>query len=76
MADFEKETTKKMNDTIADVKKKAKDEVHQAEKTAKKKIAEAKGENKLFKKKKRGIRGGLCGRFGRTYGNACRKIRI
>lgn len=52
MADFEKETTKKMNDTIADVKKKAKDEVHQAEKTAKEKIAEAKGENKLFKKKK------------------------
>lgn len=52
MADFEKETTKKMNDTIADVKKKAKDEVRQAEKTAKEKIAEAKGENKLFKKKK------------------------
>lgn len=52
MADFEKETTKKMNDTIADVKKKAKDEVCQAEKTAKEKIAEAKGENKLFKKKK------------------------
>lgn len=52
MADFEKETTKKMNDTIAEVKKKAKDEVHQAEKTAKEKIAEAKGENKLFKKKK------------------------
>lgn len=52
MADFEKETTKKMNDTIADVKKKAKDEVRQAEKTAKDKIAEAKGENKLFKKKK------------------------
>lgn len=52
MADFEKETTKKMNDTIADVKKKAKDEVHHAEKTAKEKIAEAKGENKLFKKKK------------------------
>ncbi len=52
MADFEKETTKKMNDTITDVKKKAKDEVHQAEKTAKEKIAEAKGENKLFKKKK------------------------
>ena len=52
MADFEKETTKKMNGTIADVKKKAKDEVHQAEKTAKEKIAEAKGENKLFKKKK------------------------
>ena len=52
MADFEKETIKKMNDTIADVKKKAKDEVHQAEKTAKEKIAEAKGENKLFKKKK------------------------
>ena len=52
MADFEKETTKKMNDTISDVKKKAKDEVHQAEKTAKEKIAEAKGENKLFKKKK------------------------
>lgn len=52
MADFEKETTKKMNDNIADVKKKAKDEVHQAEKTAKEKIAEAKGENKLFKKKK------------------------
>lgn len=52
MADFEKETTKKMNDTIADVKKKAKDEVSQAEKTAKEKIAEAKGENKLFKKKK------------------------
>lgn len=52
MADFEKETTKKMKDTIADVKKKAKDEVHQAEKTAKEKIAEAKGENKLFKKKK------------------------
>ena len=52
MADFEKETTKKMNDTIADVKKKAKDEVHQAEKTAKEKNAEAKGENKLFKKKK------------------------
>lgn len=53
MADFEKETTKKMNDTIADVKKKAKDEVHQAEKNSKKKkIAEAKGENKLFKKKK------------------------
>ena len=51
MADFEKETTKKMNDTIA-VKKKAKDEVRQAEKTAKEKIAEAKGENKLFKKKK------------------------
>ena len=44
MADFEKETTKKMNDTI--------DEVRQAEKTAKEKIAEAKGENKLFKKKK------------------------
>lgn len=52
MADFEKETTKKMNDTIADVKKKAKDEVRQSEKTAKEKIAEAKGENKLFKKKK------------------------
>lgn len=52
MADFEKETTKKMNDTIADVKKNAKDEVRQAEKTAKEKIAEAKGENKLFKKKK------------------------
>lgn len=52
MADFEKETTKKMNDAIADVKKKAKDEVRQAEKTAKEKIAEAKGENKLFKKKK------------------------
>lgn len=52
IADFEKETTKKMNDTIADVKKKAKDEVRQAEKTAKEKIAEAKGENKLFKKKK------------------------
>lgn len=52
MADFEKETTKKMNDTISDVKKKAKDEVRQAEKTAKEKIAEAKGENKLFKKKK------------------------
>lgn len=52
MADFEKETTKKMNDTIAEVKKKAKDEVRQAEKTAKEKIAEAKGENKLFKKKK------------------------
>ena len=52
MAVFEKETTKKMNDTIADVKKKAKDEVRQAEKTAKEKIAEAKGENKLFKKKK------------------------
>lgn len=52
MADFEKETTKKMNDTIADVKKKTKDEVRQAEKTAKEKIAEAKGENKLFKKKK------------------------
>ena len=52
MADFEKETTKNMNDTIADVKKKAKDEVRQAEKTAKEKIAEAKGENKLFKKKK------------------------
>ena len=52
MADFEKETTKKMNDTIADVKKKAKDEVRQTEKTAKEKIAEAKGENKLFKKKK------------------------
>lgn len=52
MADFEKETTKKINDTIADVKKKAKDEVRQAEKTAKEKIAEAKGENKLFKKKK------------------------
>ncbi len=52
MADFEKETTKKMNDTIADVKKKAKDEVRQAEKTANEKIAEAKGENKLFKKKK------------------------
>lgn len=52
MADFEKETTKKMNDTIADVKKKAKDEVRQAEKTAKEKIADAKGENKLFKKKK------------------------
>lgn len=52
MADFEKETTKKMNDTIADVKKKAKDEVRQAEKTAKEKISEAKGENKLFKKKK------------------------
>lgn len=52
MADFEKETIKKMNDTIADVKKKAKDEVRQAEKTAKEKIAEAKGENKLFKKKK------------------------
>lgn len=52
MVDFEKETTKKMNDTIADVKKKAKDEVRQAEKTAKEKIAEAKGENKLFKKKK------------------------
>ena len=52
MADFEKETTKKMNDTIADVKKKAKDEVRQAEKTAKEKIAEAKGENKLFNKKK------------------------
>lgn len=52
VADFEKETTKKMNDTIADVKKKAKDEVRQAEKTAKEKIAEAKGENKLFKKKK------------------------
>lgn len=52
MADFEKETTKKMNDTIADVKKKAKDEVRQVEKTAKEKIAEAKGENKLFKKKK------------------------
>lgn len=52
MADFEKETTKKKNDTIADVKKKAKDEVRQAEKTAKEKIAEAKGENKLFKKKK------------------------
>lgn len=52
MADFEKETTKKMNDTIADVKNKAKDEVRQAEKTAKEKIAEAKGENKLFKKKK------------------------
>ena len=52
MADFEKETTKKMNDTMADVKKKAKDEVRQAEKTAKEKIAEAKGENKLFKKKK------------------------
>ena len=52
MADFEKETTKKMNDTIADDKKKAKDEVRQAEKTAKEKIAEAKGENKLFKKKK------------------------
>lgn len=52
MADFEKETTKKMNDTIADVKKEAKDEVRQAEKTAKEKIAEAKGENKLFKKKK------------------------
>lgn len=52
MADFEKETTKKMNDTIADVKKKAKDEVRQAEKTAKEKIAEAKGDNKLFKKKK------------------------
>ena len=52
MADFEIETTKKMNDTIADVKKKAKDEVRQAEKTAKEKIAEAKGENKLFKKKK------------------------
>lgn len=52
MADFEKETTKKMNGTIADVKKKAKDEVRQAEKTAKEKIAEAKGENKLFKKKK------------------------
>ena len=52
MADFEKETTKKMNDTIADVKKKAKDEVRQAEKTAKENIAEAKGENKLFKKKK------------------------
>lgn len=52
MADFEKETTKKMNETIADVKKKAKDEVRQAEKTAKEKIAEAKGENKLFKKKK------------------------
>lgn len=52
MADFEKETTKKMNDTIADVKKKAKDEVRQAEKTAKEKIAEAKGENRLFKKKK------------------------
>lgn len=52
MADFEKETTKKMNDTIADVKKKAKDEVRQAEKTAKEKIVEAKGENKLFKKKK------------------------
>lgn len=52
MADFEKETTNKMNDTIADVKKKAKDEVRQAEKTAKEKIAEAKGENKLFKKKK------------------------
>lgn len=52
MADFEKETTKKMNDTITDVKKKAKDEVRQSEKTAKEKIAEAKGENKLFKKKK------------------------
>lgn len=52
MADFEKETTKKMNDTIADVKKKAKDEVRQSEKTAKEKISEAKGENKLFKKKK------------------------
>lgn len=52
IADFEKETTKKMNDTIADVKKKTKDEVRQAEKTAKEKIAEAKGENKLFKKKK------------------------
>lgn len=52
IADFEKETTKKMNDAIADVKKKAKDEVRQAEKTAKEKIAEAKGENKLFKKKK------------------------
>ena len=52
MADFEKETTKKINDTIADVKKNAKDEVRQAEKTAKEKIAEAKGENKLFKKKK------------------------
>ena len=51
MADFEKETTKKMNDAIADVKKKAKDEVRQAETTATEKIAEAKGENKLFKKK-------------------------
>lgn len=52
VADFEKATAKKMNDTIADVKKQAKAEVHQAEKKAKEKIAEAKGENKLFKKKK------------------------
>ncbi|MGN0500142.1 MAG: hypothetical protein ACI4HK_03240 [Ruminococcus sp.] len=52
VADFEKATTKKMEDTIAEVKKQAKEEVRQAEKKAKEKIAEAKGENKLFKKKK------------------------
>lgn len=52
VSDFEKETEKKMNDTISDIKKKAKAEVAQAEKMAKEKIAEAKGENKLFKKKK------------------------
>lgn len=52
VADFEKTTTKKMNDTIAEIKKQAKEEVRKAEKDAKEKIAEAKGENKLFKKKK------------------------
>lgn len=52
VADFEKTTTKKMNDTITEIKKQAKEEVRKAEKDAKEKIAEAKGENKLFKKKK------------------------
>lgn len=52
MADFEKETTKKMNDTIADVKRKLKTKFVRL-KNSKRKIAEAKGENKLFKKKKR-----------------------
>lgn len=52
VADFEKATTKKMNDAVAEVKKQAKAEIRQAEKTARQKVADAKGENKLFKKKK------------------------
>lgn len=52
VVDFEKATEKKMNDRVAEVKKQARAEIRQAEKDAKKKIADAKGENKLFKKKK------------------------